>query len=97
MSEVKVEQVDRLAAVDASIVDTEVDWVSALAVEFAKHRIEATRALSAEVEKGLNNLRDQMEKAARQDDLTTDQLANIWGCITGVDAALSLLNKEPAR
>lgn len=105
MGDVTVTQADREAAVDIFNVILH-DWHTQHMLDgmedecyviqaFARHRTEATRALTAEVEARLNKMRDKMEEASKQADLTTDQLANLWGTISGIDVALSLLNKEP--
>lgn len=108
MSEVKVEQVDREAAAsyyeatkshrtDDHIVKLirHGDHAHAMVAAFARHRIEATRALSAEVEA----LRAMLLQAHdTMHECTAVLSANDCATVAAVMAEVrALLNKEPAR
>ena len=67
---------------------------------FARHRLQsvaaATAAKDAEIMKRLSAARDKMEVASKNEGLGEDQIANIWGVMSGIDAAISIIQQASA-
>ncbi len=66
----------------------------------AAHRLQsvaaATAAKDAEIIKRLNVARDKMEVTSKHQGLGEDQIANIWGVMSGIDAAISIIEQISA-
>lgn len=56
----------------------------------------ATAAKDAEIMKRLSASRDKMEIASKNEGLSEDQIANIWGVMSGIDAAISIIQQVSA-
>jgi hypothetical protein len=83
--------VDRIADLIGLPHDQELDtvafelWISA--------QTAATAAKDAEIMKRLSAARDKMEVASKNEGLGEDQIANIWGVMSGIDAAISIIQQ----